>query len=121
MNDEQQSVAWLAVFLILITVWLTYRNQLSEILFGKPASGWSVTDYSAPMTNAPTTSISGDLLPGIGGGFNIPLQTPPPTPSTRSIFFNPSGPIVHTAPLDLNGSSTVYLNPNPNPSSFQLN
>lgn len=39
MNDDQELVGWLAVFLILMVVWLVYRPQVSAIIFGSTPKG----------------------------------------------------------------------------------
>lgn len=39
MNSDQQMISWLAVFALIIGVWLVYRQQLSAILFATPGSG----------------------------------------------------------------------------------
>lgn len=59
-------VSWLAVFAIIIAVFLVYKGQLKHILFDAPGS----SGFAGPSTVLPT--------PGNPNGIAVPQPTPAP-------------------------------------------
>lgn len=71
MNDDQEVVLWLGLFLMLMAIWLQYRPYLSTIIFGTegipltsasfdPSSGVSVSNPTgATGTGNATTGFNG--------------------------------------------------------------
>lgn len=75
MNSDQQMVSWLAVFAIIIGVWLVYRKQLSHILFDAPGGqGWAGTSTIPPGQ------------PGNPSGIGVIQPTPAPAGSPSGTY-----------------------------------